>query len=158
MLLIPWFLVTQTRTEEALAQARVEHDSHLVSGKNEQQQLNSKLESESMSRKGLEAEVRVMYFWLTYTHVPTHDSLRVCSKRPIVLCARSLTERGVWGQCFGLYLGALIIYFLYFRSKVSSLRSRLEKSDRELETTSINRVEAERWADRERKVKSEGKI
>ena len=82
MLLIPWFLVTQARTEEALAQARVEHDSHLVSGKNEQQQLNSKLESESMSRKGLEAEVRVMYFWLTYTHVPTHDSLRVCSNVP----------------------------------------------------------------------------
>ena len=42
------------------------------------------------------------------------------------------------------YFVILFLFFLFFSLQISSLRSRLEKSDKELERSSAGRVEAER--------------
>ena len=110
----------------------------MASGRNEHAQISSKLESETQTRARLESEVSHIF---SYIHVMSTYCFGKRVFDPVVV---KLFERSsiLLNQIFLLVKGLITDIFSSYQ--ISSLRSRLEKSDKELERASVGRVEAER--------------
>ena len=131
------FYCFQAKSEEALQQTRSELDSRRASGLSEHAQISSKLESETQTRTRLESEVRHVIL----CDVSLHATRLI---QPVLVL---VFENLRWHSklvCNFVFVFVLFFFFLFFSWQISSLRSRLEKSDKELERSSVGRVEAER--------------
>ena len=165
-------MILQAKSEEALLQTRADFDSHVASGRNEHAQISSKLESETQTRTRLESEVRhVINVMCTFNNMgagwPNGRWVTIESSRYgliflFLLCFTVILGNTLFSHISSLHrIGTYFILlrcflciqknktrqrtnFGSFRFQILSLRSRLEKSDKELERASVGRVEAER--------------